>query len=207
MAKDKSGYIIAAAFIGPGTVTTASLAGANFGFHLVWALLFSIFATIVLQDMAARLGVATGKGLASAMKDMVSTPWLKMLFIALIVSAIGIGNAAYESGNLTGAAIGLDAFWEIGTGTWALILGVLAIALLWTGSYSWIESVLVYLVFIMAGVFFVTLIVAKPDISLMFSQLLQPRLAADSITTILALIGTTIAVSYTHLTLPTNREV
>ncbi|MBO7923137.1 Nramp family divalent metal transporter [Alteromonas sp. K632G] len=192
MAKDKSGYIIAAAFIGPGTVTTASLAGANFGFHLVWALLFSIFATIVLQDMAARLGVATSKGLASAMKDMVSTPWLKMLFIALIVSAIGIGNAAYESGNLTGAAIGLDAFWEIGTGTWALILGVLAIALLWTGSYSWIESVLVYLVFIMAGVFFVTLIVAKPDISLMFSQLLQPRLAADSITTILALIGTTI---------------
>lgn len=192
MAKDKSGYIIAAAFIGPGTVTTASLAGANFGFHLVWALLFSIFATIVLQDMAARLGVATGKGLASAMKDMVSTPWLKMLFIALIVSAIGIGNAAYESGNLTGAAIGLDAFWEIGTGTWALILGVLAIALLWTGSYSWIESVLVYLVFIMAGVFFVTLIVAKPDIPLMFSQLLQPRLAADSITTILALIGTTI---------------
>jgi manganese transport protein len=192
MAKDKSGYIIAAAFIGPGTVTTASLAGANFGFHLVWALLFSIFATIVLQDMAARLGVATGKGLASAMKDMVSTPWLKMLFIALIVSAIGIGNAAYESGNLTGAAIGLDAFWEIGTGTWAFILGALAIALLWTGSYSWIESVLVYLVFIMAGVFFVTLVVAKPDISLMFSQLLQPRLAADSITTILALIGTTI---------------
>lgn len=192
MAKDKSGYIIAAAFIGPGTVTTASLAGANFGFHLVWALLFSIFATIVLQDMAARLGVATGKGLASAMKDMVSTPWLKMLFIALIVSAIGIGNAAYESGNLTGAAIGLDAFWEIGTGTWALILGVLAIALLWTGSYSWIENVLVYLVFIMAGVFFITLIVAKPDVSLMFSQLLQPRLAADSITTILALIGTTI---------------
>lgn len=192
MAKDKSGYIIAAAFIGPGTVTTASLAGANFGFHLVWALLFSIFATIVLQDMAARLGVATGKGLASAMKDMVSTPWLKMLFIALIVSAIGIGNAAYESGNLTGAAIGLDAFWEIGTGTWALILGALAIALLWTGSYSWIENVLVYLVFIMAGVFFVTLIVAKPDIPLMFSQLLQPQLSADSITTILALIGTTI---------------
>ncbi|HAU26609.1 MAG TPA: manganese transporter, partial [Alteromonas australica] len=69
MAKDKSGYIIAAAFIGPGTVTTASLAGANFGLHLVWALLFSVFATIMLQDMAARLGVATQKGLADAMKD------------------------------------------------------------------------------------------------------------------------------------------
>ena len=118
MAKDKSGYIIAAAFIGPGTVTTASLAGANFGFHLVWALLFSIFATIVLQDMAARLGLASGQGLASAMKNMAYKPWLKNLFIVLIVSAIGIGNAAYESGNLTGAAIGLDAFISIGIALW-----------------------------------------------------------------------------------------
>ncbi|BCO20268.1 manganese transporter [Alteromonas sp. KC3] len=192
MAKDKSGYIIAAAFIGPGTVTTASLAGANFGFHLVWALLFSIFATIVLQDMAARLGVASQEGLASAMKNMAYKPWLKHFFIVLIVAAIGIGNAAYESGNLTGAAIGLDAFVNIGIGTWASILGVIAIALLWTGSYQWIETVLVYLVFIMAGVFLVTLLVAKPDVSAMLSQMLSPRLDTDAITTVLALIGTTI---------------
>jgi NRAMP (natural resistance-associated macrophage protein)-like metal ion transporter len=192
MAKDKSGYIIAAAFIGPGTVTTASLAGANFGFHLVWALLFSIFATIVLQDMAARLGVASEEGLASAMKNMAYKPWLKHFFIVLIVAAIGIGNAAYESGNLTGAAIGLDAFVNIGIGPWASILGVIAIALLWTGSYQWIETVLVYLVFIMAGVFLVTLLVAKPDVSAMLSQMLSPRLDTDAITTVLALIGTTI---------------
>lgn len=192
MAKDKSGYIIAAAFIGPGTVTTASLAGANFGFHLVWALLFSIFATIVLQDMAARLGVASGKGLASAMKDMAYKPWLKNVFILLIVSAIGIGNAAYESGNLTGAAIGLDAFISIGIGPWASVLGTIAIVLLWSGSYKWIETVLVYLVFIMAGVFLVTLLVAKPDVAAMFSQFISPRLDADAITTVLALIGTTI---------------
>lgn len=192
MAKDKSGYIIAAAFIGPGTVTTASLAGANFGFHLVWALFFSIFATIVLQDMAARLGVASQEGLASAMKNMAYKPWLKHFFIVLIVAAIGIGNAAYESGNLTGAAIGLDAFVNIGIGPWASILGVIAIALLWTGSYQWIETVLVYLVFIMAGVFLVTLLVAKPDVSAMLSQMLSPRLDTDAITTVLALIGTTI---------------
>lgn len=116
----------------------------------------------------------------------------KTLFIVLIVAAIGIGNAAYESGNLTGAAIGLDAFVNIGIGTWASILGVIAIALLWTGSYQWIETVLVYLVFIMAGVFLVTLLVAKPDVSAMLSQMLSPRLDTDAITTVLALIGTTI---------------
>ncbi|WP_420933782.1 Nramp family divalent metal transporter [Alteromonas sp. A081] len=192
MAKDKSGYIIAAAFIGPGTVTTASLAGANFGFHLVWALVFSVFATIVLQDMAARLGVATGQGLAGAMKNMAYKPWLKTLFVVLIVSAIGVGNAAYESGNLTGAAIGLDAFVSIGIGPWASILAAIAIILLYSGSYQWIETVLVYLVFIMAGVFLITLLVAKPDLSTMFSQLTSPKLNSDAITTVLALIGTTI---------------
>jgi manganese transport protein len=126
------------------------------------------------------------------MKDGVKSPVLKTLFTALIVAAIGIGNAAYESGNLTGAAIGLDAFINIGTGSWALVLGVIALLLLWTSSYQWIETVLVYLVFIMAGVFLLTLIVAKPDIAIMLKQLLQPSLNADAITTVLALIGTTI---------------
>ena len=192
MAKDKSGYIIAAAFIGPGTVTTASIAGANFGFHLVWALLFSIVATMVLQDMAARLGIATGQGLATNLKDISSNKTLRFLFSGLIVAAVGIGNAAYESGNLTGAAIGLDAFMGIGTGNWAIILGAISAALLWSGKYKMIESVLVVLVIAMAIVFFVTLFAAGPDWTAMFAQLSAPRLDAESITMILALVGTTI---------------
>lgn len=192
MAKDKSGFIIAAAFIGPGTVTTASIAGANFGFHLVWALLFSIVATMVLQDMAARLGIATGNGLAAGLKDISENRILKIFFSALVVSAVGIGNAAYESGNLTGAAIGLDAFWQIGTEKWAMILGGISAALLYSGKYKMIESVLVVLVIAMALVFFVTLFAADPDWSAMLSQATSPQLDATAITMVLALIGTTI---------------
>lgn len=192
MAKDKSGYIIAAAFIGPGTVTTASVAGANFGFHLMWALLFSIIATMVLQDMAARLGIATGKGLATNLKDISDKPAFRALFAVLIVAAVGIGNAAYESGNLTGAAIGLDAFVNIGTGNWAMILGAISALLLYSGKYKVIESVLVVLVIAMAVVFFVTLFAAGPQWTDMLSQAMQPQLDVDTITMILALIGTTI---------------
>jgi NRAMP (natural resistance-associated macrophage protein)-like metal ion transporter len=126
------------------------------------------------------------------MKNMAYKPWLKNVFIILIVAAIGIGNAAYESGNLTGAAIGLDAFVSIGIGPWASILGAIAIVLLFSGSYRWIETVLVYLVFIMAGVFLITLLVAKPNLGTMLSQFTSPQLNSDAITTILALIGTTI---------------
>lgn len=58
------GVIVTAAFIGPGTVTTATLAGGRFGYALLWAVLFSIIATIVLQEMAARLGLVTEIGRA-----------------------------------------------------------------------------------------------------------------------------------------------
>ncbi|MFS1703148.1 Nramp family divalent metal transporter [Alteromonas sp. AMM-1] len=190
--RTKSGYIIAAAFIGPGTVTTASLAGAQFGFHLVWALLFSVIATIVLQDMSVRLGFATGKGMSEALHHQFKRPWVKYPLILLVVAAIGIGNAAYESGNLTGAALGLNGIVSLGIGTWGGIMGLIAAMLLWWGKYRIIESVLVALVGLMALVFAVTFAVSEPDWSAMLNQISSPVLNTSSLTTILALIGTTI---------------
>jgi manganese transport protein len=103
------GLLIMAAFIGPGTVTTASAAGANYGFALLWALLFSVVATIVLQEMAARLGLVTGKGLADALRTTFNNKVFANLSIVLVVLAIGFGNAAYESGNIAGSSLGLAA--------------------------------------------------------------------------------------------------
>jgi|TARA_B100000780_G_scaffold278938_1_gene254494 manganese transport protein len=190
--RTKSGFIIAAAFIGPGTVSTASLAGANFGFHLVWALVFSVLATIILQDMAVRLGYATRSGMSEALRTQIANPFIRVLLSLLVVGAIGIGNAAYESGNLTGAAIGLNSIAGIGIPAWSCLLGGLAILLLWSGHYKLIETVLVMLVAIMAMVFVVTFAVSEPDWGAMAGQLFAPVASMDSITTILALIGTTI---------------
>ena len=55
------GPLIAAAFIGPGTVTLCSIAGLNFGYSLLWTLVLSVIATIVLQEMSARLGIISRK--------------------------------------------------------------------------------------------------------------------------------------------------
>ncbi len=63
------GAMVAAAFIGPGTVTTASVTGAEFGYALVWTIVFSIIATIVLQEMSARLGVVSRHGLGEALRE------------------------------------------------------------------------------------------------------------------------------------------
>ena len=59
--------LVAAAFIGPGTVTTCTLAGANFGYALIWALVFSVVACMLLQEMSARLGVVTQQGLGEVL--------------------------------------------------------------------------------------------------------------------------------------------
>ena len=102
------GMLVAAAFIGPGTVTTASIAGANFGFVLIWALLLSCIITFVLQEMSSRLGIVSGLGLSESLNQSIQNSTTKLCLMGLVVAAIGAGNAAFEVGNITGAAIGLN---------------------------------------------------------------------------------------------------
>ena len=66
------GALIAAGFIGPGTVTTCTLSGANSGYTLLWAMLFSTIATIIFQEMAARLGIITQKGLGENIREKIT---------------------------------------------------------------------------------------------------------------------------------------
>ena len=62
------GAVVAAAFIGPGTVTSCFTSGASYGTTLLWAILFSTISVIIMQTMAARLGIATGMGLSEALR-------------------------------------------------------------------------------------------------------------------------------------------
>jgi NRAMP (natural resistance-associated macrophage protein)-like metal ion transporter len=96
------GTLVAAAFIGPGTVTLCTLAGVNFGFNLLWAMLLSIIATIVLQEMAARLGIISQKGLSEVIREEIKKPFLRKGITILILSAVVVGNASYEAGNISG---------------------------------------------------------------------------------------------------------
>ena len=102
------GTLIAAAFIGPGTVTLATIAGVNFGFNLLWAMVLSIFATIILQEMAARLGIISQKGLSEVIREEIKIPFLKQFVTLLILAAIVVGNASYEAGNISGGVLGLE---------------------------------------------------------------------------------------------------
>ena len=186
------GILVTAAFIGPGTITTASISGANYGFALLWTLLFSVLATIVLQEMTARLGLVTRQGLAEALRRSFAGTWLGTAAILLVVVAIGLGNAAYEAGNIAGAALGLQEISGQSGGFWAILVGLLAAALLASGEYRLIERVLVMMVLLMSVVFLTTLIMVKAPLGELFSGLLVPSIPSGSLLTVIALIGTTV---------------
>jgi Mn2+/Fe2+ NRAMP family transporter len=187
------GVLVAAAFIGPGTVTACTLAGVGFGYALLWAMLLSVIATMVLQEMAARLGIITQRGLAEVIKQELKTPWVRNVMVGIILAAIIIGNAAYEAGNIGGATLGLEAMF--GTESieyYPLIIGFFAFVLLFIGNYKILERVLVSLVIVMSLSFVVTAIITKPDLMAILKGLFVPSIPEGGILTIIALVGTTV---------------
>ena len=187
------GLLVAAAFIGPGTVTVCTLAGAGFGYTLLWALLLSVVATIVLQEMAARLGIVTRKGLAEAILLALHTPWKKYAILGLVLGAIVIGNTAYEAGNIGGATLGLQALFGEKYNAWyPMVIGVLAFILLFQGSYKILERVFITLVLLMSISFILTAVITRPDIAGMLQGLFVPTLPEAGVLTVVGLIGTTV---------------
>ena len=187
------GVLVAAAFIGPGTVTACTLAGVNFGFSLLWAMLLSIIATYVLQEMSARLGIITQKGLADVIKQELSNPWIRNSVITLIFSAIIIGNASYEAGNIGGATLGMEALFGLSySKLYPVILGLAAFSLLFFGNYKALEKVFIFLVLIMSLSFVMTAVLTQPNLWELVKGLFVPSIPDDGILTIIALVGTTV---------------
>ncbi len=188
------GALVAAAFIGPGTVTACTLAGANFGYALVWALVFATVATVILQDMAARLGVGARLGLGEALMQSVGTGPLKWVVGLLVFAALAIGNGAYEAGNLAGGALGAEAIFGVDGIDRRLIilaLSLLAAGALIHGKYKRLEQLLISLVLVMSAAFILSAIIVRPDLTA-FAAGLIPSIPSGGLLTTIALIGTTI---------------
>jgi len=189
------GAAVAAAFIGPGTVTACTLAGANYGYTLLWALLFATVATVILQEMSARLGLVTQQGLGENLRDMFAESVFKWPLFVLVIVALYVGNAAYEAGNLSGAALGIQALIGNTQTVYRVavaLIAVLAALLLWFGSYKHIEKILIGLVLTMALAFIGTFMVVGPKFMVLFKGLVVPKIPDGSLLTVIALIGTTV---------------
>ncbi len=171
-----------------GGITTYSLAGAEYGLKLVWSLIPIMIALIVIQEMCARMGVVTGKGLSDLIREK---------FGAKITFYLVIGVFLTNMGNVLSEFAGVAAGWEV-FGINKFISVPISAFLVWLmvvkGSYKSVEKV-----FLVACVFYVsyiiTGIIVKPDWGNVVEQFLHPQLSLQpsEMTMLIGVVGTTIA--------------
>ena len=194
------GPLIAAAFIGPGTITLCTIVGAKYGLSLLWTILVSIIAAIILQGMAVKLGVIGKKSITQILKDEIKTPWLRFGLLLLVFIAIMIGNTAYEAGNISGAVLGLETifgkqllrFNTVSINLFSLLIGFFAGGLLWIGKYKLIERSLIIMVVLMSISFLLTAISTGPSLMQVLRGLFNFSIPKGSLLSIIGLVGTTI---------------
>ena len=190
------GLLVTAAFIGPGTVVTASKAGALYGTSLLWAVVFACLTTIVFQEMAARIGIVSGEGLGQSIGKLVKQPVAKFLIAALIVVAILIGNAAYQTSNILGAATGAEIVAQqeeagIIQKLMVCVVGIAAVLILNANRISILQNVLTGLVVLMSLLFLVASALSLPSIDSILSGLI-PSIPDGSLWLLIAVLGTTV---------------
>lgn len=180
--------IITSAFIGPGTITTATLVGVKFQYALLWAVVFSGIALIVLMEMSSRIAIASHKNVidaAIALKPE-SRGW--RLFVQIFVGlAVGISCFAFQSGNEIGASAGLQDI--TGMPQWVSALIIALIAAL--ASNKVLETIMQVFVSVMGVLFLVTAIAVAPNLGQVVTGLV-PVVPEGGLMNTMALIGTTL---------------
>jgi NRAMP (natural resistance-associated macrophage protein)-like metal ion transporter len=195
----RNSFLIFLAVLGPGIITsnvdndaggiyTYSVAGAHYGYSLLWTLIPITIALIVVQEMVARMGVVTGKGLADLIREEYGfrTTFLLMAFLLLT----NWGNTVSE---FAGLASGMQLF-HVSRFISVPIGAVLVWLLVVRGTYKIVEKI-----FLVACIFYVAYLIsgflAHPDWKMAMEGTLRPTMhfRANYIYMIIGLVGTTIA--------------
>ena len=185
------GVMVAAAFVGPGTVTTASVAGASSGVSLLWAVAISVLATIVLQELSIRSALSTNQDLAPLIRQFGHDRGWGVPIALLILCSVGLGNAAYQSGNLAGAAMGLSGATPVRFIHAVLVTGSFAAGLILVDRYRLLERAMLILVGLMTCLLTGLAVACLPELMTAHRQVVSSVHAFDA-TVVLALIGTTV---------------
>jgi len=185
--------LVVAAFVGPGTVLTCASAGVDFGYALGWVLVFATVAAFVLQSYTASTGILARRGLGEAIRAELDNRRVRHGATALVVLGLWIGCAAFELGNLIGAASGVTALLDLPFDLRWLVAGLaLSAAVILLLDLRILIRLFGALVIGMSGLFLVGLAFAPVDWSAALVGLVVPSLPEDGLVRVLALVGTTV---------------
>ncbi|HXB73283.1 MAG TPA: Nramp family divalent metal transporter [Candidatus Acidoferrales bacterium] len=198
-------YLVSVGYMDPGNWATDLEGGARFGYRLLWVLVMSNAMAILLQTLAARLGIVGGRDLAQACREAYPRKVSMALWVLCEVAI-----AACDLAEVLGAAIALNLLFHI-----PLLLGVLLTAadtllLLWFQSFGirMIEAMILALIAVMAGCFAIEVFWAKPAGGELFAGLL-PNLNRNSLYLAITMLGATVMPHnmYLHSALVQTRSI
>ena len=153
-------WVISAVACGPATMASVSIAGAHYGYRLLWVVVLSALLAFVVQFMAAKVGLIGGKGIIALVEERWGNVWAWILMIdALLATWLAAAVLMKALVETTGLVTGMVTPW------WSLIYVVLIFFLVGIGGYRWVERICKILVSIVVVCFVVTVIKIRPDLS------------------------------------------
>lgn len=178
------GFLVTVGFIDPGNWATNIEGGSKFAYELLWVITLSTIILIVIQNMAAKLGIATGKSLAVNIKEGFSPLMAGSIGITVVLACV-----ATDVAELLGGAIGFALL--LGTPLWlgALITIVLEVFLLVSQRYHRLESIILTFLGIIALCYAIEVIIVKPDWARLLPSLVVPRVNNSSIYIAMGMLG------------------
>ncbi len=182
------GAIMAAAIIGPGTVTTASTQGASYGYTSLWIILCACIIAYFFQEPGARIALGCGEDVMTGIRSHIGKGWAIFLYIVVFVGAI-----AFQAGNLSGAAMALQYFFpSTSTLLWAIVISLLGLAIAIMNHYKIIENINQALIIMMVLAFLITAFTSKPSAAAMVSEGFSMKIPGGNATLALSLLATTV---------------
>jgi manganese transport protein len=178
------GFLVTVGFIDPGNWATNIEGGSKFGYELLWVITLSTIILIVIQNMAAKLGIATGKSLAVNIKEG---------FSPLVAGGVGItvvlACVATDVAELLGGAIGFALL--LGTPLWlgALITIFLEVFLIVSQRYHRLEVIIISFLGIIALCYAIEVIIVKPNWVQLLPSIVVPRVNNSSIYIAMGILG------------------
>ena len=170
-----------------GGITTYSVAGASFGYAMLWVLTLTTFSLVITQEIGARMGLVTGKGLASLIREKFGIKWTTFIMVVLFIANLGTIAAEFA-----GVAAALQIF-HVSKLVSVPITAFAIYFLMLKGNFKRLEKI-----FLVASAFYfvyiASAVLAKPDWALSLKGLIVPTIQFNKnyILTMIAVIGTTI---------------
>ena len=178
------GFIVTVGFIDPGNWATNIEGGSKYGYQLLWVITLSTFMLIIIQHMAAKLGIATGKSLAVNIRENFSSPISFYLGLTIVLACI-----ATDVAELIGGAIGFNLLFNFPLWLGALITVLLEIFLIISQRYHRLETIIIGFLAIIGVCYLVEILIVKPDWATITPSIIIPKIDRDSIYIAMGILG------------------